>query len=192
MFPEERLLLYALVCSLKPNTCLEIGRGRGGSTIIISSALDFNARPKSATAKEGILVSLDPERGDHRIEPALAEALSSRVRFIKGQSPDDLGKAFDLAQASFDFVLIDADHTYDACSKDIAAVTGFLQPGAHLLFHDAHFADVKSAVTNSLTRLPFVDCVLLSVAAAPRVDRQGLPVTWAGMRLLRFQPDNRI
>lgn len=49
---------------------------------------------------------------------------------------------------SFDFVFIDAEHTFDAVTADITAWFPLIRPGGLLMGHDFSMAPVKKAVIN--------------------------------------------
>jgi hypothetical protein len=89
--------------------------------------------------------------------------------------------------AAFDFVLIDANHTYDSVRRDIAGVLPHLADRAYLLFHDGNYPDVKLAIDEAVAAHPeLIDCGLLSVEPTI-LQHKGRAVTWAGLRLLRYQ-----
>ena len=46
----------------------------------------------------------------------------------------------------FDFVFIDADHTYEGCKRDILSWNSKLKPGGFLMGHDCNLASVRKAV----------------------------------------------
>lgn len=46
----------------------------------------------------------------------------------------------------FDFVFIDADHSYEGCKGDIEAYRGLVREGGVLAGHDIHWEGVKRAV----------------------------------------------
>src|SRR4030095_15116575 len=92
--------------------------------------------------------------------------LSPQVTFIDGFSPRDNPQACSAAQGKFDLVLIDANHHYEACLRDIQGVVPFLSDNAVILRDDAHFLGVKEAVRTALAKeRGFVDCGLVSTAA---------------------------
>jgi len=184
----ERLCLYSLVTGLRPNRVLEIGRARGGSTLIIAAALEHVPGSR--------FVSLDPNcHPEHKISPALVQRLQTQVQFIDGHSPRDNSQACAAVQGKFDLVVIDADHHYEACLADLEGIVPFLNDGAVLLLHDAHFLGVKEAIRTTLEGDPgLIDCGLVSTGANyDLTDRQylGQPSVFGGLHMLRFDSSRR-
>src|SRR5262249_3465140 len=58
--------------------------------------------------------------------------------------------------------MIDATHTTPAVKADLAAVQRIISPGGAVLLHDAHYADVKRGIDESLG---WIDCGLLTASA---------------------------
>jgi predicted O-methyltransferase YrrM len=176
--PSERLLLFTLVFSLKPRCCLEIGTHSGGSAAIICAALD--------DVGAGQLVSVDAEPA---VDPVIWDRAKARMRVVRGWSPHILPDALAASPDKFDFVLIDGDHSYASVLGDIEGVLPCLADRAHILFHDAHYVDVKEGVDEALRRYPeqLHDSGLLSVdEAAEETQIDGQRVTWGGLRLVMF------
>jgi predicted O-methyltransferase YrrM len=178
MLDPERVLLHALVRGLRPERVLEIGTHRGGSTMIMCAALD--------DIGEGVIVCIDP---NPVIDPHDWERLAHRTSVIDGMSPDAVPQAAEVAGGSFDFVLIDGDHTTEGVRRDLEGVLPLLAPGSHVLFHDSHYWQVGAAIDQSLVAFShvLVDCGALSRQEQPeaRVEA-GHPVVWGGLRLLRY------
>jgi hypothetical protein len=128
----ERLLLFSLVYSLRPQRYLEIGVLHGGASLIASAAMD-------ASGHDGKLILVDRE-------PALASGLWETIRkrsvLLKGYSPGILAEAREAAGGPFDFVFIDAGHTTEAVIRDAEGVLPHLEDGAYLLFHDGYRPEV--------------------------------------------------
>jgi predicted O-methyltransferase YrrM len=172
----ERVTLYSLVFSLQPQNCLEIGTFRGGSTAIICGAMDDTGF--------GQLACVDPMP---QVAPELWLQIEHRCRMFKGPSPDVLPEVARQTGAKFDFVFIDANHTYENVQRDILGVLPLLSNRAYLLFHDAHSPGVKQAIDEAVKSDPeLTDCGIVSVEPTVLHDN-GQPVYWAGLRLLRFQ-----
>ncbi len=181
MLVPERLLLYSLILGLRPQLCLEIGSFRGGSSAIICAALD--------DAGGGRLVCVDPEP---RMADDLWQAIAHRAVMYTGPSPHVLADVARAEGSSFDFAFIDGDHQRQAVLADIEAVLPLLADGAYLLFHDCHFSEVASAISEALSNYPqqLQDCGVLSVLATghPEDLPEGVEMpAWGGLRLLRFR-----
>ncbi len=173
----ERLLMYSLVRGLRPARCLEIGTHFGGSTTITCAALD--------DVGAGRLVCIDP----NPLVPAeLWATLAHRATMIRGTSPDALAEAVAVAGGLFDFAFIDGDHTHAGVVRDVEGVLTAVAPGAHLLFHDSHYWEVRDAIDECVTRHPsrLADAGTLSaLATAPIAAPDGTSAQWGGFRLLR-------
>lgn len=175
MQPAERLLLFSLVRALRPSRLLEIGTHKGGSAMIIVAALD--------DIGAGSLVCIDPT-------PLVSEEnwgrIAHRATLLTGSSPEVLEEALAVAGGSIDFAFIDGDHGYAGVVRDIRGVLPILADGAYMLFHDAHYREVRQAIDFSIRRQSgrLVDCGMLSVEENPEPGRDD--VVWGGLRLLRY------
>lgn len=181
MLKPERVLLYALVYGRRPKCCLEIGTFRGGSSVIICAAMD--------DAGCGRLVCVDPAP---RLDDATWQAIQHRAILFDQPSPQVLTKAAQAVADKFDFVLIDGDHSYQGVLNDVEGVLPLLADEAYLLFHDSHYVEVRQAIETALKRhsKQLMDCGLLSVEHKPPGELSpidGQPITWGGLRLLRYQ-----
>lgn len=172
----ERVVLYSLIFGLQPRNCLEIGTFRGGSTAIICGAMDDTGF--------GQIACVDPTP---RIDPELWSRISNRCRMFEGSSPDILPEVARQIKAPFDFALIDANHTYDYVRRDITSVLPYLTDDAYVLFHDANYPDVKRAIDEGVAHCTELsDCGMLSIEPTVLYEN-GQRITWAGLRLLKFQ-----
>jgi predicted O-methyltransferase YrrM len=174
---SERVILYSLVFGLRPQRCLEIGSNKGGSSLIISAALD------DIGAGHLVCVDFDPQ-----IATEHWQQLVHHTTLLKGTSPDILGQALDAAGGKFNFVLIDADHELPGVIRDIEGVLPLLEDEAYMIFHDAHYYQVSQGIDQMLVKYKnrLSDCGMLSVERTPegRVEN-GQPVIWGGLRMLR-------
>jgi cephalosporin hydroxylase len=180
---QERILIYALVAALQPTRVLEIGTFHGGSTLIISAALDDlgSAAP---------LLCVDPEP---QVDPADWAMVKHRATMIRGRSPDALAAAREAAGGPFDFVLIDGDHSQDGVARDIVGVVPTLADDSHLLLHDALYWRVQEGIVRGLEATPdsFEDAGVVSVEGSPETSTEdGREVRWGGLRLLRYHRDH--
>jgi predicted O-methyltransferase YrrM len=180
MVLPERMLLFALIYGLRPTLALEIGTAEGGSAMIICAAMDM--------AGCGKLVCVDP---NPKIAPEHWSRIAHRTALVSGASSEVevIRRAAGGENVQFDFVLVDGDHAYQGVLNDIEIVSQFLHEGSYVLFHDAHFVEVKEAIDASLRQYPFLDCGLLSLEAKQTETMHlGQQVRWGGLRLLRFHP----
>jgi predicted O-methyltransferase YrrM len=168
---DERLFLYALVRGQRPRRMLEIGTARGGSALIITTAMEENG--------VGCLVSVDP-LPQIALDPA---AFQGRLYSLSRPSPEGIDEAAEVAGGSFDLILIDGIHIYDQVRKDLAAALPHASDGAYLLFHDAFHIGVDRAIREALEAdAGLQDCGYVCNRPRP----VGELATHAGFRLLRI------
>jgi predicted O-methyltransferase YrrM len=174
MTRPERMLLYALVCGLKPLRVLEIGTHTGGSSMIIVAALDESG--------SGELACVDPKP---EIQPKHWQTIQHRARLFEAPSPQILETAANALGGLFDFAVIDGDHSRESVIRDVEGTLPLLARSAYLLFHDVHYEPVANGIKEVLRKHPsqLVDCGLLSVQRMPDPSSG---VFWGGLQLLRF------
>jgi predicted O-methyltransferase YrrM len=171
---EARLFLYALIRGIKPLRALEAGIFRGGSALVIASAMEDNGM--------GRLVGIDPTPDvgmDHR-------AFFGRFEMIKEPSPDAIPKAVEILGGPLDLVLIDDIHIFSQVYSELKTVRPFMAEGGYILLHDAFNYGVHAATERFLQETGDVrDCGLMSITPKLRDD----PWTpYGGLRLLRTIP----
>jgi cephalosporin hydroxylase len=144
----ERLMLFTLIYSLRPQRYLEIGILYGGASLIVAKAMD-------AVNSDGklILVDINPQ-----VEPSTWQGMEHRSICITGYSPKILRQAFESAKGKFDFVFIDAGHSSNAVTRDAEGVFPFLEDGAYILFHDSYREPVNNAI-NKFIRHHFTSII---------------------------------
>jgi len=169
---DERLYLYALIRGRQPRRVLEVGTARGGSALVITTALDRNGG-------NGHVWSVDPL-------PRLALSLRLyRGRFtqIAEPSPSGIHTAAAQAREPFDLIFIDGLHTYTQVGLDLAAAIEHARDGALILLHDAFHLGVSTAIAEAISAEPRLrDCGY----ACSRVRPIGDLLTHAGLRVLRL------
>ena len=113
----EKTLLYSLLRHIQPTSVLEIGVSAGHMTCWLAFALKNNDK--------GHLTSVDNfsrAHGGQADTPAIPQkrvnmaGLAPRVTLIKSDSEEFLKSQ---ADESFDFVWVDADHSYEGAYTDI-------------------------------------------------------------------------
>lgn len=127
---DEAAYLHRLVRDIQPETVVEIGRFRGGSTVIIAAALE-----------RGVLHSydIDTRQGrdgvelDRQLAGALERyGLTDRVRLHVADS-----KSAEPTPGPIDILFVDGDHSEEGVRADFEHWSPQLRSGGHLLFHDA-------------------------------------------------------
>ncbi|MGH7137569.1 MAG: class I SAM-dependent methyltransferase [Pirellulales bacterium] len=167
---QEQLLLYSLIYALEPKRVLEIGFAAGGSSRIILAAI-------CATSRTGQrLVSIDPQ-------PTTVPEWTTDPRFelVRDTSPQAIPHAVELLGGAIDFCLIDADHSEASVYADSGAVAPHIASEGYVLYHDAYYPTVASAVDRFLDgHAEFIDCGIIA-----RFHSKKEPSPWGGFRLLR-------
>ena len=184
MLPAERLLLYTLVFGTRPRRYLEVGTLFGGSAAIVCAALD-------SLELDTRMILVDPEP---RIDPVLWAHLQRRATLVQGYSPAALQEAAGAAGGSFDFVLIDGDHSQEGTLRDLNGVLPFCGDGAYILCHDCFFPTVTLAVDEFVYRhaSKVVDFGPLTRDTSAAADANGNtsaehPARWGGLRVLQVR-----
>ena len=178
----ERVGMFGLAMACRPQRLLEVGRSRGGSTVLLSCA---------TCASGGQFISVDPNNpvGEHFINRRLQQKLQNRgVVFLDGMSPTVIKDASRQIGGQFDFVFIDADHSFDAVVADLQGVLPFVEEGGYILLHDAHYAGVSDAIQEVVRSTGITDCGLVCRDANKKsmhVSYRGRPVVWGGLHLLK-------
>lgn len=119
---DEAAALYKAVRSI-PNACgAEIGRFKGGSTVMLALAI----------GPHGHLLSTDiAPQDDHALKDTLIQTnLLDRVDLLLA----DANKVEH--DRSLDFVFIDGDHSYEGAKKDHNKWGSKVRPGGFIIHHD--------------------------------------------------------
>ncbi len=130
---DEAALLYRLVRGLGGATIAEIGRFKGGSTLLIAAAM----HPQAELYSYDIHVPLEASFTGADLDRSLAGALrryglEERVHLVVADS-----RTVEPPPGHCDLVLVDGDHSYEGVRADWEHWRGFVAPGGHVLFHDA-------------------------------------------------------
>jgi predicted O-methyltransferase YrrM len=184
---SERLLLFTLIYSLRPQRYLEIGVLSGGASLIVAKAMD--AVPYTGRL---VLVDLAPEISD-----SLWKQIEHRSVLVTGRSPGVLAEAAQAAGGPFDFVLIDASHDTAGVLRDVNGVVPFLAEGACVLFHDSFRRAVSAAIdivvwTHASAFLDFGLVTREFTRSEDKVEVDGTTRVSCGFRLLRYRRPSRL
>lgn len=169
IWAAEGQMLYALARHFKPRVVLELGTGRGVSTLHLAAAIERNANG-------AVLTSVDS--GASRYQPAR----TNTARYVHADAVSYLEAVTD---DSVDFIFEDLDHTAASVEAVARLATVKLAPGGILISHDAAHYNVGAAVRAGYAqagldievyRTPPCDCGLsfwrkpLTGEAAPDYD----------------------
>ena len=130
---DEAAYLYRLVRRLGAATIAEIGRFKGGSTMVIAAALDERAELFSYDVHRPAMSDLAGPDLDAELAAALRRyGVADRVHLIVGDS-----RTAEPPPRPCDLVFVDGDHRYDAARADWERWRELVRAGGHVLFHDA-------------------------------------------------------
>ena len=131
---DEAALLYRLARNVSPGAAVaEIGRFKGGSTLLLASALPVGAELWSYDLHVAIREDMSGEQLDSELGTALDRyGLGGRVHLVVGDS-----RTVDPPTRAPYLVFVDGDHTYEGARADYERWSELVAPGGHLLFHDA-------------------------------------------------------
>lgn len=187
MTPSEQMLLFSLALALRPKWYLEIGTFRGGSALLVASALEA---ARSAGAEEMRMVLIDP---NPKIDPQYWARLQPYALLIQDASPRALDKLPPESRGRVDLALVDGDHSFDGVLKDARAVLRVMRSGGYICFHDAFYSDVRKAIDQFVDecggQVTDFGCFTREYVSQ-KVD-EGRTEHWGGLRLLfvnRSQP----
>lgn len=139
--------LFSLAVSIRAAHIIEIGRFKGLSTLALAAALRFvdigwdevahnRQRPGFDYAtfegpRKRKLFSIDPFPMPEATELIARAGLTEYVEFV--DAPAENCQFDGLA----DLILIDGDHLYEACRRDVQQyVPTYLRPGGYFILHD--------------------------------------------------------
>jgi predicted O-methyltransferase YrrM len=182
MTTAERLCLYSLVFGLRPSRYLEIGSFRGGSALIVSSAMEASRNP-------GRMVCVDP---DPHIEDELWRRIAGRATLLVGASPGVLEEAERAVGGPFDLVLIDGDHSHRGVLRDLTGVIDRVADRAHLVCHDGYHPDVARAIATFALRHAdrIADLGLFTKDVSYTGEGEERTGPWGGLHLLEVRPSS--
>jgi predicted O-methyltransferase YrrM len=131
---DEAALLYRLACRVATDgAAVEIGRFKGGSTLLLASALADGAALWSYDLHVALRPDLSGPQLDSELRAALDRyGLSGRVHLVVGDS-----RTVEPPPRPCSLVFVDGDHTYEGARADYERWSELVAPGGHLLFHDA-------------------------------------------------------
>lgn len=130
---DEAALLYRLARDSAGGPFAEIGRFKGGSTVIFATALPASAELWSYDLHVALRPDMPGEALDAELQTALARyGLDRKVHLLVADS-----RTAEPPPEPLELLFVDGDHTYEGAWADFTRWSAFVRPGGHLLFHDA-------------------------------------------------------
>lgn len=176
MAQRDRIALYSFVYGIAPSCALEIGRGNGGSTAIIASAL-------TDVGLGGALLSFDSDAS--RLDAAMGAQARANTEFVNGVFPVDLPATFRNRPTNklFELAFFNAENSYEGALGYMTELPRFLAPGAFILCHNGYNADLLRGLQQAAQENGFVDCGSITRVVNDSSDPQH---RYSGVRLLRM------
>jgi len=130
---DEAALLFRLARDIETGPVAEIGRFKGGSTLVFASALPAGVELWSYDFHVALRADMPGEQLDAELLEALERyGLAHNVHLLVADS-----RTADPPPAPLEVLFIDGDHSYEGAKADCDRWSAFVRPGGHLLFHDA-------------------------------------------------------
>jgi SAM-dependent methyltransferase len=127
---DEASQLFRL--AREARTIAEIGRFKGGSTLLLATAMPPDGELWSYDLHVKLPGAVDGDDLDRELTDTLVRyGLVGRVHLVVGDS-----RSAEPPPRPCDLVFVDGDHSYDGTRADYLAWKDRLVPGGHLVFHD--------------------------------------------------------
>ncbi len=147
---RQAAYLFGLIRQIKARKIIEIGRYKGGSTLLMAAAM----------GKEGELWSIDCGEKKARLYQKttsrsfdeqltdLSQRLGLKIHIIAGDS-----RTVEIETGEVDLVLIDGDHSYEGAKNDFERFGTRVRQGGALLFDDAFDETLSKTHSETVGRL---------------------------------------
>lgn len=129
-------MIYSIVRGLRPRLCVELGVRSGVSTLAILHGI--------ADGNGGALCSIDMKAPTESLLPKIKDdGLLLKWRLLEMRTSRAAESFYawaqdDCQQTGIDFLLIDADHSYQCAKQDLQAFGQYVVPGGIIAMHDTH------------------------------------------------------
>jgi predicted O-methyltransferase YrrM len=142
---DVRRWLFRTAKRVGPGLYVELGCFKGQSAVKIAQGIrnwGVNAHLITVDAFDG--TALNPKHaGTYSIESVKQsfedEEVSDLITPVKGKTAE---VARDFKHCEFDFLFIDADHSYEGCKADFEAWSPLVRSGGEIAFHDNNLPGV--------------------------------------------------
>lgn len=130
---DEAALLYRMGAAATSGPVVELGRFKGGSTLIFAASMRELVELWSYDAH----VALRPDMPGDQLDAELVDALTRyglahKVHMIVADS-----RTADPPKRPIELLFIDGDHSYEGAKADLDRWGELVRIGGHVLFHDA-------------------------------------------------------
>jgi len=130
---DEAALLFRLARDATSGPFAEIGRFKGGSTIVFATALPDGAELWSYDLHVALRPDMPGEQLDAELSAALERfGLAHKVHLVVADS-----RTVEPPGEPLELLFVDGDHSYEGAKADFDRWQGFVRPDGHVLFHDA-------------------------------------------------------
>lgn len=131
-FPQDAMAIQEILWEAKPELVIETGVAHGGSLLLSASVLELLDGP-------GRVLGIDIDVREHARRALQEHRLAHRIDWLQGDSTDprivDEVRRRAYGQTSV-VVILDSNHTADHVRRELAAYSGLVTPGAHLIVMD--------------------------------------------------------
>jgi predicted O-methyltransferase YrrM len=159
---DEAALLYSLARDVRTGPIAEIGRFKGGSTVMIATALPEGIELWSYDLLVPLRADMPGESLDEELSAALERlGVAHKVHLVVGDS-----RTVEPPPAPLELVFVDGDHSYTGAKADVERWGELIRPGGQLLMHDA----VDSGLYGNV--YPGVSRVATELGRDPKWTRQ--------------------
>jgi predicted O-methyltransferase YrrM len=130
---DEAAYLYKVIKGIKSANLVEIGRFKGGGTLLMAAAMDKNSYLRSYDLHVKMKEYFNGESMDKLLYYILEKyKLANRVKVIVGNS-----HKVETGKEPIDLIFIDGDHSYNGVRNDFLHWYKKIKFGGSILFHDA-------------------------------------------------------
>jgi len=130
---DEAALLYRLGRDVRTGPVAEIGRFKGGSTVVFAAALPEGVELWSYDLHVALRPDMTGEQLDAELDDALRRlGVRHKVHLLVGDS-----RTVEPPPGPIELLFVDGDHSYEGARADFDRWGELVASSGHLLFHDA-------------------------------------------------------